>query len=60
MEKSNMVEVEARMMQFLLQSDIKENIQRAVAEKARCNINLDDLRKFDSVLAEAVFKAPER
>jgi len=55
-----MIEVEARMMQFLVQSDIKENVQRAVTEKTRCNIDLDQLRQFDKVLAQAVMKFPER
>lgn len=35
MDSDLFTEVENKMMQFLLQSDIKENIQRAVAEKAR-------------------------
>lgn len=60
MEASKFAEIESKMTQFLLQSDIKETIQRAVAEKSRCNINLDQLRKHDKVLAEAVFKNPER
>lgn len=55
-----MADIESRMTQFLLQSDIKENIQRATADKTRCNINLDQLRNYDKVLAEAVFKHPEK
>ncbi|CAI2385130.1 unnamed protein product [Moneuplotes crassus] len=60
MEKDIMVEVEGRMMQFLLQSDIKENIERAVKDNTRCNIDLDQLRKFDQFLSDAVVKYPER
>lgn len=60
MEASRFAELESKMTQFLLQSDIKETIQRAAAEKSRCNINLDQLRKYDKALAEAVFKHPER
>lgn len=60
MEKDHMIEIEARMAQFLLQSDIKESIQKAIASKTRYNIDLDQLRQFDKLLAEAVFKNPEK
>lgn len=60
MNNDTFAEVESKMLQFLLQSDIKENIQRAAAEKTRTNIDLDQLRKYDPVLAQAVFKHPER
>lgn len=53
-------DIETRMTQFLMQSSIKESIQRAAAEKTRCNINLDELRKFDKVLGDAIFKTPEK
>ena len=53
-------EIESRMTHFLMQSNIKESIQRAAEEKTRCNINLDELRKFDKVLGEAIFKTPEK
>jgi DNA replication licensing factor MCM3 len=60
MNNDRFAEVEVKIAEFLQQSDIKDNIQRAHAEKTRCNINLDNLRKYDKVLAEAVLKHPER
>lgn len=53
-------ELEAKMTQFLLQSDVKESIQRAVSEKTRYNIDLDQMRKFDKTLSDAIFKCPEK
>ena len=60
MDRDLIVDVDNKMTQFLLHSDIPEAIQRANGDRARCNINLDQLRSYDKVLSEFAFKNPEK
>ena len=57
---SDNTQYESKITQFLEQANVRENIERAAGEKTRCNINLDELRNFDSELAKFAFKSPEK